>query len=353
MENAKKIYEEQIYGHWRSGEKVTYEVQEKSSRVNPPEDNPFAAMFRLSTTDDGVDVKLHIEAEGRKVSFIVRAYKPAPEAAKRFRDGAPFIVCMHPIQPLAFVREQGYGAVFLDTAMVAEDNCHRRGCFYDLYPYTEEPALQTGELMAWAWAAAKVLDAMEAGLAKDLGFHPEKSIVTGVSRWGKATAVCGAFEKRFRMTVPVCSGAGGLALWKVNSEGTVCDMSFCGGPTEYVYTKNEPLDCLQSDAERGWFVDNFLKFKSYAEIPVEQHELTVLAASKYRQYVIVAAWTGEDWVNAPAMWQCYLQARDAYRELGLEDNISAHFHREGHAVLEEDLEHIFAEFEKPIVWGRV
>ena len=50
---------------------------------------------------------------------------------------------------------------------------------------------------------------------------------------------------------------------------------------------------------------------------------------------------GEDWVNAPAMWEGYRQAAERYTELGLKDNIHAIFHKEGHAILQEDLVKIF------------
>ena len=49
--------------------------------------------------------------------------------------------------------------------------------------------------MAWAWGASKVLDALYNGAADEFGLNAENSIITGVSRWGKAAAVCGAFEQ--------------------------------------------------------------------------------------------------------------------------------------------------------------
>lgn len=362
LEETKEFYEKNVYGRWRSNEKVSYQIHKISKRLNDPiPENPFAAMMRLSTTDQGVDVEITVipensfaknnsatasESKAASGSFTVRAYLPEENAKKPFSKGCPYIVCMHPIQPqpMEYALSQGYALIFMDTAMVAMDNNLRKGLFYDLYPYTDNPDEQTGELMAWGWAASKVIDAMEAGLAKELGICTENAIVTGVSRWGKATAVCGAFEKRFKMTVPVCSGAGGLALWKYQSEGKTYDLTAHGGPKDYVYGKNEPLDCLQSDAERGWFNDAFLQYKTYADIPVEQYMLPVLAADKNRKYMIIAAWMGEDWVNAPAMWECYLEAQKIIKEMGIEHTLSQAFHKEGHAVLEEDMVEIIKEF---------
>lgn len=338
---ARQLYMNNIYGQWREGETVTYSINKVSKRVVIPDpNNPFATMFKLSTTDEGIDVEIHVSQDGREGTFTVRAYLPSQDIAASYPDGCPFIICMHPVQPKDYALEHGYAMIFMDTSMVAEDNNLRKGCFYDIYPYTEEPGSQTGELMAWGWAAAKVLDAIYGGLGSEFNLNPALSAITGVSRWGKATAVCGAFEKRFRTVIPVCSGAGGLALWNINSEGQTFDMTHCGGPADYTYTKNEPLSCLQSDAEQGWFNDKFLEYKLYSDIPVEQYMLPALAADASRQYFIVAAWTGEDWVNAPAMWACYAEASGIYAGLGLSDHIHAVFHKEGHALLQEDLVHI-------------
>lgn len=320
-EKIKAFYQNNIYGQWRFGEEITYTVK---SAIKPVEE---------------ILVEITAKKNGREGSFTVKAF--IPDGKDKTTDGFPFIVCMHPVSPKEYALENGVAMIFLDTSMVAEDNNLRKGCFYDIYPYGEEAKSQTGELMAWGWAAAKVLDAIECGLGDKLGLNASQSAVTGVSRWGKATAVCGAFESRFRTVIPVCSGAGGLALWAYSSEGKQYDLTCCDGPKEYVYGVNEPLDCLQSEAERGWFNDAFLKYEKYEDIEVDQFMLPVLAAAPNRRYVIVASWMGEDWVNAPAMWECYKKAKEIYAEMGLSKHIHAVFHKEGHALLQEDLEKIF------------
>lgn len=346
-EVIRQYYEEQIYGTWRSGETVSFQMHSVSKRTTGVfSDNPLRAMNELSTTDDGVDVEIMVNANGKTASFTVRVYLPTNEEQTDQKKSCPYLVCMHPIEPKDYARKRGYAVIFLDTSMVAEDNADHKGCFYELYPYTEQPEEQTGVLMAWAWAASKVIDAMENGLGEALSIDASRSLVTGVSRWGKATAVCGAFESRFKLVFPTCSGAGGLALWTYQSEGKSYDLTECGGPKDYVYGQNEPLSCLQSDAEKGWFCDRFLSFSNYEEIQVEQYELPVLAADPSRYYVIVAAWMGEDWVNAPAMWACYEAAKNRYEDMGLGDHIHAHFHKEGHAVLAEDLEYVLDLFDK-------
>ena len=332
--SLKKFYEENMYGVWRSGEKITYGLLGEDPKLKEAGDkprNPFEVI-------GGELVKITAEAEGRKAEIIVHAYLPKEEDRRRYPKGSPFIVCMHPIMPSDYILSQGYALFVMEGRQVASDDTKHEGAFYDLYPYGPDAAEQTGVLMAWAWGASKVLDAVYAGLDKEFCVDAEASMVTGVSRWGKATAVCGAFDDRFRMTIPTCSGAGGLALYNYFSEGKTYDLSPVGGPESYTYGKNEPLDCLQSDGERGWFNDRFLQYKTPADIPMDQENLPILAMDKNRYYFIIAACMSEDWVNAPAMWECYKKADAVYEREGLGDHLVVNFHKEGHAVLREDAE---------------
>lgn len=333
-EELREFYEKNMYGTWREGEQVTYELLGEDPKVNEQAAgpwNPFAVV-------GGELVRIKAETQGRKAEFIVHAYLPKEEDRRRYPKGSPFIICMHPIQPKDYILSQGYALFFLEGRQIASDDVKHQGAFYELYPYGGEVAEQTGVLMAWAWGASKVLDAVYAGLDKEFSLDADASMVTGVSRCGKATAVCGAFDGRFRMTIPACSGAGGLALYNFVSEGKTYDLRKVGGPAEYTYGKNEPLDCLQSEAERGWFNDAFLQYKTPADIPAEQENLPIMAMSKNRYYFIIAACTGEDWVNAPAMWECYKRANEVYEKEGLGDHLVLNFHKVGHAVLEEDAE---------------
>ncbi|MBQ6091119.1 MAG: hypothetical protein IJL07_07665 [Lachnospiraceae bacterium] len=334
-EEIRKHYEENMYGVWREGEKVTYELLGPDKTPENEEKPPFFFEVR-----GGELVRVTVEANGRKASFVFHAFLPGEKGAAdsvEYPKGSPFIVCMHPIFPVDYALSKGYALLVTDTREIASDDISRKGAFYDIYPYTDDPAEQTGVLMAWAWGASKVLDAVIAGVADEFALDPDAAMVTGVSRWGKATAVCGAFDRRFRMSIPACSGAGGLALYNYFSEGKTYDLSTIGGPKEYTYTKNEPLDCLQSDAERGWFNDKFLEYRDPSQIPIDQENLLIMAMDKDRYTFVIAACMSEDWVNAPSMWECFKKADEAYKVAGLDDRLVAHFHREGHAVLEEDM----------------
>lgn len=313
--------ENDVYGKWREGEKVDFEII------------------------DGDTMEISVENSGKTVKFSVKYFLPAHRRLDKFPEGNPFLICMHPIMPIEYANFKGYAVLVMDSREIASDDINHKGAFYELYPYSENHSEQTGVLMAWAWGASKVLDAVKAGAWKKLKLNPELSLVTGVSRWGKATAVLGAFDNRFKMVIPTCSGAGGLALYSFKSEGKTYDLTAFGGPSEYVYEKNEPLEVLQSDGERGWFVDEFLKYQGENEFPYDQDVLPKLAASPDSAYFVIAAHTGEDWVNAPSMWQCFLKAKEHFAREGLEDRLFSNFHLKGHAVLEEDLVKVFEAFE--------
>lgn len=332
-EKLREFYQDNIYGKWRTGEDISYELLGPDPDTDEKPEG-YAAFLKVT---GGELVRISVSKDGRSSSFVIHAFLP-DEKNKPSEGPAPFIICMHPIPAADLALKRGYALLVMTASEIATDDTAHKGAFYDLYPYAEDPVKQTGVLMAWAWGASKILDAVYAGLGKGLSITPELSLVTGVSRWGKATAVCGAFDERFRMTIPACSGAGGLALFDFISEGKTYDMTPVGGPADYTYGKNEPLDCLQSDAERGWFNDNFLKYKKPEDIPVSQSMLPVLGVSDKQYYFIIAACMGEDWVNAPAMWECYKEADRLLKKQNLDSHLTVHFHKEGHAVIDEDME---------------
>ncbi len=338
--NPFDFYQKNMYGVWREGENITYEILGEEPAAAPSEEKPFNPF----AVTGGIIVRITAAAGSRKTAFDVHAYLPEAEDAKRYPNGSPFIICFHPIMPADFTLKHGHALLVMESTKIASDDTAHRGAFYDLYPYGAKNEEQTGVLMAWAWGASKILDAVHGGLGREFGLDPDASMVTGVSRWGKAAAVCGAFDKRFRMTIPACSGAGGLALYSVVSEGRTYDFSKAGGPAAYTYGQNEPLSCLQSDAERGWFNDNFLQYKKPSDIPMDQENLVLMAMDPDRYYFVIAAYTKEDWVNAPAMWECYKRADEAYTQAGLSDRLAVHFHLEGHAVIEEDMDLIIRYF---------
>lgn len=325
------MYQYYMYGVWRDGtdEIVTYDY-----------DNGTLTVYieRIST--------------GAKTQFTATVMMPDKSIEMPSENGYPVVVGMHAGISEATANANGFATITLDWFAygIASDDTKHTGAFYDLYPYGDSWQDQTGVLLAWSWGCSKILDALEAGLGEELGIDPTASIVTGVSRWGKAAAVCGAYESRFTMAAPSCSGAGGLALFRYTSEGKTYDFSSKGESSAYKYGTNEPLGSLQASGEAGWFNSNFKKLKSVEYMPFDQYMLASLVANENRYLFIIGSCVWEDWVNAPAMWYTYLAAREIYTTLGLEDHIKINIHTSGHAVIEEDMQYM-TEYFKQMVYG--
>ncbi|MGN1084658.1 MAG: sugar-binding protein, partial [Lachnospiraceae bacterium] len=320
-EELSGMYQYYMYGVWRdgTGENLTYDL-------------------------NGNQLKITVEREEKSASFTVTVSVPDATKCEMPEGGWPVIVGMHGgIQEQVAVAN-GYATVILNTYEIASDDNKHTGAFYQLYPYGESWKEQTGVLLAWSWGASKVLDALEAGLGAELNISAENSVITGVSRWGKAAAVCGAFETRFKLVAPSCSGAGGLAVYRYTSEGKTYDFTSKDASSAYTYGQNEPLGSLQATGEQGWFNDMFLNFSGVEYLPVDQYMLASLCADEDRYLFIIGSCIYEDWVNAPSMYLCYKAANSVYSFLGLEDHIAVNIHKEGHAVIEEDMRYIIDYF---------
>ena len=321
------MYEYYMYGKWIDGsdDETTYSISGNSMTVN---------VKRKST--------------GKTASF--KAVINLPKNV-RHEGGAPVILGMHKGISESTATSNGYAVITYDSDGMfsapgtAQDNNQHKGAFYDLYPYGNSWDQQTGDLMAWSWGISRILDALYNGAAKELNINPDSSIVTGVSRYGKAASVCGAFDTRIKMCAPSCSGAGGLALYRYSSVGKTYDFSSKGGSSSYTYKENEPLGSLQASGEQGWFNGRFMEFRNAEQFPMDQHMLGALCCDPDRYLFIIGSCESEDWVNAPSVWMAYLGMKHVWDYVGLSDHLAINIHKSGHAVIAEDVEKMVQYFD--------
>ena len=355
-EELSQDYQDLMYGQWRTGETVEYEILPTTKKVEDEEGNE-------TEVDDPLNkiIELTITRPDTKKSISYNAKVTLPDSAKCTmpEGGWPFVLGVSTGVSEKIALENGYAFVVpsimgtitwdgntfpwdIGVTGIAEDNINHKGLFYDLYPYNKnDPKSQTGELMAWGWGLSKIIDALYNGAAAELNINKENSIVTGVSRYGKAAAVCGTFERRIKMVAPGCSGAGGMASYRYFSEDMTYDLSSVGASVNHVWGANEPLGSLTSDSEGGWFNDKFRSFKNPTDFELDQYMLAAINADPNRYFVILgAASNTDDWVNAPSMYLTYRAAETIYKFLGLEDHIYCYFHNNGHAVTEDDMKYL-------------
>jgi len=321
----KTIMQDNSYGQWRSGEKVSYTLDGTKLTVkvsHNKKDVEFNAVVELPSTAP--------PADGFPVIFAFGAL-----------DGADFFGSKG--NPRQYSLEKGYANISVPTGPVAEDSGSRTGAFYTLYPYTSsKPETQTGVLMAWAWGASKVLDALVAGAAKELNINANNTIITGTSRNGKAAAVAGAFEERFKITVPVSSGAGGAAIYRYPSNGQTYDLSgyyeYNGGGSWTVDANNpQSLSSVKGDSDGGWFINKFRTFAKPEALPFDQHFLLALCAAPDRYLFMVNGFEWDKWTNPPGFFYAFELTKPVFEYLGVPQNIAVSMHRSRHGLEQEDM----------------
>ena len=301
----------------------------------------------------GTLLRITVSAGGRSASFSVLAGLPAAEPAAK---AVPFYLEYWPWHYQNWftkewvtgfsancrsAMERGYAVIQYDCSQVAQDNDSHTGAFYTLYPYDpSDTVTQRGALLAWAWGVSKVIDALERGAGKQLGIDPALSLVSGVSRYGKSAAVAGAYDERIRVTVPSCSGLGGIAVYRTDNHGKAYDLTSLGGPAQWVNdSQNEPFSNLQG-GEGYWFCGNFGKIPSVRHLPVDQHMLCALMAAPDRHLIIVTGITSEGWNNTEGQCLAYAASQPVWDLLGCGSQNNMLIHLDGHAILPSDMQTI-------------
>lgn len=293
----KELYQHYMYGYMpdRSVERVDYEK-----------------------TESGLIMK--VSARDKQSTFPAEISLPTSDCG--FDGPYPVIVSLGAFEPdNALAR--GYAVVTLSTETIASDNAARMGAFFELYPYVPKTDTDIGVLLAWGWAAGKVLDVLERNVYPVI--DPKRAAITGFSRWGKAALIAGALDERFKVVNPHCSGAGGMASFRRSFEGK---MYYWG-----IAERSEPLEALQSESEAHWFNSTFGEFKDARSLPFDQHELAALIAPRG---LLVSGGYADYWTNPEGMHVSYLGAARVYEFLGAGDRIGMAFRPGGHSRTQED-----------------
>ena len=290
------------------------------------------------------EMGITVSRAGRRASFTVRVTLPLEGSSGMacFIELCPFSWFGNPfVSPNSKIAAgRGYAAIQYDPVSVASDNDLHQGAYFDLYPYEEQQDRQDGVLLDWAWGASKVLDALEAGAGEELGIDPALCMVAGVSRYGKSAAIAGAYDERFRVTIPSCSGAGGTAIYRTDNHGKNYDLLTLSGPECWVNESiNEPFDNLKG-GEGYWFCRNFRLLESAEYLPVDQHMLCALAAGKNRHMIIVTGITSEGWNNTEGQCLAFVASQPVWTLLGAENQNNMIIHLDGHAILPSDMDFI-------------
>lgn len=130
---------------------------------------------------------------------------------------------------------QGYAVIDMPTGPVYSDD--------------------SGALMGWGWGVSRVIDGLEMGAFPDI--DPTMTIVTGVSRNGKAALLASAFDSRIALTVPVDTGQAGASSFRYNVEGRL--YHYVGNPFPNGMGRSEKISNMMG-MFRHWFSSQIAEF---------------------------------------------------------------------------------------------
>ena len=88
-----------------------------------------------------------------------------------------------------------------------------------------------------------------------------------------------------------------------------------------------------------------MEFRDVNKFPMDQHMLGALCCDPDRYLFIIGSCQSEDWVNAPSVWMAYCGMKPIFDFVGLSDHVAINIHKEGHAVIAEDVEKMIQYFD--------
>lgn len=195
----------------------------------------------------------------------------------------------------------GVAVINLPNSEIAQQtNQSSRGVgkFYDMYGNGHS----AGAIMAWAWGASRLIDALEKTPAANI--DPARLGVTGCSRNGKGALAVGAFDERIKLTIPQEPGSGGSGTWRVS---------------QWMLSQGQSTQTLsQIVGENVWFRSNFSQFgSSVNKLPFDHHAIEGLVAPR----ALLVIENNILWLGPQSSWTGANAARSIWTALGLADRM--------------------------------
>jgi (4-O-methyl)-D-glucuronate---lignin esterase len=172
------------------------------------------------------------------------------------------------------------------------------GRFYDMYGSGHS----AGALMAWAWGASRLIDALEKTPAANI--DTTRLGVTGCSRNGKGALAIGAFDERIKLTIPQEPGSGGSGTWRVSNQ---------------MLSQGQSTQTLgQIVGENVWFRSNFSQFSNTVpKLPFDHHSIEGLVAPR----ALLVIENNILWLGPQSSWTGANAGRRIWEALGITDRM--------------------------------
>lgn len=256
--------------------------------------------------------KIHTGRKDHPVSFTM--YYFAPPKSKN----TPVIVdgdlCFsYPFNKdfLNAAKDKGISWAWFNRTELAHDVQHEgfKGQLYECYP-----EYKFGAIRAWAWGYSRCVDAL---IKLDL-IDKDCITFTGHSRGGKTAMLAGVLDKRAAIVAPNETCQGSCSCYRVHMAGESQDGTVI---------HSETLDKLIGNFD-FWLNPDFLKYRhDEVNIPFDSHFLKAMVAPRT---LFVSEAVHDIWANPIGSWQTTMAATEAFKFLGVKDNIFWYFRDGSH-----------------------
>lgn len=282
---------------------------------------------------DEAHCTLIMRHEGREATFSVSVHRPgAPNQGPAGAASPAFIwIGRASDRQRAELLRRGYAVIEMPPRDVYSDDASRGGAYTTLFPYRAgDPEYDSGALRGWGWGVSRILDVLEQGAYPDV--DPARTLVTGVSRFGKAALLAAAFDQRVGIAMPVDSGQAGTSLFRYHVEGRL--YHYVGNPFPEGMGRSEKISNMMGGLAH-WFSSRMAAFVDREDrLPFDAHAIMALVAPRP---LLIFAGEEWDWLCPPATVLAYAGARELYEFLGAGDAIGIHVRKGPHAILDQDI----------------
>jgi hypothetical protein len=294
----------------------------------PAEGGPFPAIILQGGPTPGARVLPRLplgptQGKGADV-LLIAGHPPVRPAAPSGRiEPAPaaggFFAALTPAAAAERYRdvlERGFALIMVNPNDCAEDTTVREADGTFSFRTTRfapaYPGYDWGILGIWAWGVSRVADYLETDPAID---HSRLAVVTGASRYGKASLIAAAFDERL-LGAPVVTGGGGIGAYR-----------FAGD------NHSETLDVMMKKYP-NWFSPHLHEFWGRRQmLPFDQHWFLALCAPR----PFIALEGIADVISSPeAVRQSIAAARPVYQLLGARDRLAVNYAHHAHAFTGDD-----------------
>jgi len=250
-------------------------------------------------------INVHVEDAGGSADFMVPIDRPTgtgPVPGIFQADGSGV--------PASFLKPNG-------VAAMAYSHSSAESAFNAVYGNTS-----VSKQVKWAWFVSRAIDVLvdQAAAGQNDVIDPKGLGTTGCSYAGKSAFTVGAFDERIALGIPVESGTGGLASFRVIADNDIAPNQGENNP--------EQLSEVCGGSNSGWFSSQFCStYRNQVDsLPVDTHFLAAMYAPR--------GFTTLDnnrigHLGPVAQFTAVSAAAEVYKALGIEKHVGYHGGNDG------------------------